>query len=411
MQRVRNRVRGEKRLRAADIAKLAPGTHEDGGGLRLWVDPDRESGDRGPRRWQLRVTIAGKRYNRGLGSYPLVTLEVAREKATDIRRAAREGRDLIAEDELKRVRSVTFKQAFESMFDLRKKALSNAKHLQQWSSTMEAYVLPTIGDKPVADVTHADILAILEPIWFEKAETAKRVLQRMELVFRSAILRGHRERASPCVGVREELGVKHVNVEHHRALPYAEVPAFIRVLRASPSYEVTQLAFEWLILTATRSGETRGARWDEIDTKAALWTISRERMKGRREHVVPLSKRCLKILEEAKALHPDSELLFPAPHSGGALSDMALTKVLRDRGFADRATAHGFRSSFRDWATESAMVREVVAEAALAHSVKDKTEAAYRRAAYLDERRALMQRWARYCQKFSTERKGKKVSL
>jgi integrase len=397
MHRVRNRVRGEKRLRAADVAKLAPGTHEDGGGLRLWVDPDRENGDRGPRRWQLRVTIAGKRYNRGLGSYPLVPLDMAREKATDIRRAAREGRDLIAEEEVKRVRSVSFQQAFGSMFDLRKKALSNAKHLQQWSSTMEAYVFPTIGEKPVADVTHADILAILEPIWFEKAETAKRVLQRMELVFKSAILRGQRERASPCVGVREELGVKHLDAEHHRALPYAEVSDFIQVLRASPSYEITQLAFEWLILTATRSGETRGARWDEIDRKAALWTIPKERMKSRREHVVPLSKRCLEILKKAKALHPDSELLFPAPRNGEALSDMAFTKVLRDRGFADRATAHGFRSSFRDWATESAKVREVVAEAALAHTVKDKTEAAYRRAAYLDERRELMQRWASYC--------------
>lgn len=395
MDRVRKRVRAEKRLKAKDLSKLTPGTHEDGGGLRLWVDPEREDGTPGARRWQLRVTINGRRLNRGLGPYPLVSLDDARDQAADIRRAARTGRDLIAEEEAQRAKSVSFKQAFESMFELRKKQLSNAKHLGQWTSTMETYVFPTIGDKAVSDVTHADILAILEPIWFEKAETAKRVLQRMELVFKSAILRGHREKASPCIGIAEELGVKHLDVEHNRALPYAKVPVFIQTLRESPCHEITKLAFEWLILTATRSGETRGARWDEID--GALWTIPKERIKGRREHVVPLSRRCLEILKRVRKLHPESDLLFPAPRSGEELSDMTLTKVLRDRGFADVATAHGFRSSFRDWATELAKVREVVAEAALAHTVRDKTEGAYRRAAYLDERKTLMRRWARYC--------------
>jgi integrase len=397
MDRVRRRSRAEKRLRAGDLAKLAPGPHEDGGGLRLVVEPYREDGEPGPRRWVLRVTIAGKRRNRGLGPYPLVTIDEAREQATDIRRAARDGRDLIRELQQQRAKAVTFRQAFDAYYANRKKTLSNGKHRQQWTSTIETYVYPKIGDLPISDVTPADVLAILEPIWFDKAETARRVLQRMELVFKAAIVLGQREKASPCVGIRQTLGIRHVNVEHHRALPYAEVPDFIRVLRASPSYEITQLAFEWLILTATRSGETRCARWDEIDRKTALWTIPKERMKGRREHVVPLSKRCLEILKKAKARRPDSELLFPAPRNGDALSDMAFTKVLRDRGFADRATAHGFRSSFRDWATESAKVREVVAEAALAHTVKDKSEAAYRRAAYLDERRELMQRWAQHC--------------
>jgi len=268
--RVRKRVRAEKRLKAKDLTKLEPGTHEDGGGLRLWVDPDREDGTPGARRWQLRVSINGKRLNRGLGAYPLVSLDDARDQASDIRRAARTGRDLIAEEEAQRAMSVTFKQAFESMFELRKKQLSNAKHMGQWTSTMETYVFPTIGKKAVSDVTHADILAILEPIWFEKAETARRVLQRLELVFKSAILRGQREKASPCIGVAEELGVKHLEVEHHRAMPYAEVPGFIQMLRESPCHDVTKLAFEWLILTATRSGETRGAHWDEIDGKAAL---------------------------------------------------------------------------------------------------------------------------------------------
>jgi hypothetical protein len=168
MHRVRKRARGEKRLKASEVPKLQPGTHEDGGGLRLVVEPGREKGKPGPRRWVVRVTINGKRHNRGLGPYPLVTLDKARHQATEIRRAAREGRDLLAEQEEQRARSASFRQAFESMFANRKKSLSNAKHLQQWCSTMETYAFPRIADMPVSDVTHADILAILEPIWFEK---------------------------------------------------------------------------------------------------------------------------------------------------------------------------------------------------------------------------------------------------
>jgi integrase len=216
---------------------------------------------------------------------------------------------------------------------------------------------------------------------------------------------GNAKKASPCVGIRQTLGIRHVNVEHLRALPYADVPAFLNALRLCNSEQITKLAFEWLILTATRSGETRGARWEEIDERQALWTIPKERMKGRRtkrrEHVVPLPECCLEILREARALNPRSDLLFPGPRTGQELSDMTLTKVLRDLGIAERATVHGFRSSFRDWATESDKVREVVAEAALAHTV-DKTESAYRRTTYLEERTGLMKRWANYCE-LSTE--------
>jgi hypothetical protein len=286
-----HRVRAERRLRAKDIAALPPGVHEDGGGLRLVVESPRDKKP-GPRRWVLRVTIAGKRHNRGLGPCPLVSLDSAREAAGEIRRAARQGRDLTAEQRAERANSVSFRQAFETLFEIRKKTFSNAKHLGQWSATMETYVFPRIGDKPVSAITHADILGILEPIWFEKAETAKRVLQRLELVFKSAVLRGQREKASPCIGVAQELSVAHVKVEHHRALPYAEVPAFIRTLRTCNSNEVTKLAFEWLILTATRSGEARGARWEEIDETHALWIIPKERMKGRRRSAASTSCRC-----------------------------------------------------------------------------------------------------------------------
>jgi integrase len=387
------RVRGEKRLKEKDIKKLGPGTHEDGGGLRLVVDPS------GARRWVVRVTIAGKRHNRGLGPYPLVRLESARDTATDIRRAAREGRDLTQERRQQAAKTTTFKQAFKVFFETYQQSLSNAKHVKQWPATMATYVFPTIGDRPVGDVTHADIIELLKPIWHNKAETAKRVLQRMEAVFKSAILHGWREKASPCIGVKDALGgTRHRDVKHRLALPHAEVRKFIKILHARSSEPVTKLAFEWLILTATRPGETRGAVWSEIDEAKSLWVIPKRRMKkGRKEHIVPLSRRCLEIIKQARVLNPDSELLFPSSRTGKELSDMAFTKLIRDLGLADRATPHGFRSSFRDRATEIDKCREVVAEVAIAHTVPHKAEAAYRRSIYLEERVELMARWANYC--------------
>jgi integrase len=395
---MRRRDRGEKRLRARDLKTKEPGFHEDGGGLRFKVDSSAEDPTKpGARRWVLRLTINGRRVDRGLGSYPDVTLDMARNEAAEFRRAARDGRDRAHERRLQVAKCTTFKQAFEQFFKLKRQQLSNAKHVKQWPATMQAYVFPKIGNRPVGEITHSEIIGVLEPIWRTKPETAKRVLQRVGYVFKLAIRRGMRRDASPCDYVAEELGTHHCEVEHHLALPHAEVRQFIEMLRDSPATPVTKLAFEWLILTATRSGETRGAAWSEIDEAKALWAIPKERMKkGHREHIVPLSDRCLAIAKEARGLNPCSALLFPSA-SGKPLSDMTFTKLLRDRGLADRATAHGFRSSFRDWTTETNQCREVVAEAALAHTVKDKTEAAYRRSDYLEERTSLMQRWAEYC--------------
>ena len=203
-------------------------------------------------------------------------------------------------------------QAFDVFFELKRQGLSNAKHLNQWPATMESYVFPKIGGRPVGDVTHADVLELLKPIWYAKPETARRVLQRLEAVFKSAILRGQRAAASPCIGVAQELGTRHRDVAHHRALPHSEVGNFVKLLRASPATLVTKFAFEWLILSATRSGETRGATWAEVDVQKALWTIPKARMKAGVEHVVPLSDRCLEIAREARVLNPSSELLFPA---------------------------------------------------------------------------------------------------
>jgi integrase len=308
-----------------------------------------------------------------------------------MRRAARHGRDLALERRQEQARKTTLLQAFQTYFELKRKELSNAKHLWQWEASMQSYVFPAIGQRPVADITHAEVLKVLEPIWHTKPETARRVLQRLELVFKSAILRGQRVAASPCTGVAEELGSRRGRVRHHPALPYRDLPAFIGELRSCSANPVTRLCLEWTILTACRSGEARGATWGEIHGN--LWTIPTARMKGRREHVVPLSGRCMEIATAARALSPGSLLLFPGRR--GPLSDMAMLQVMRRLGVD--AVPHGFRSSFKDWAAEVAKVPDEVSEAALAHAIPEKVRAAYLRARFVEERRQLMERWSSYC--------------
>ena len=383
--RVLNRLNGTK-VRTTKT----PGTHEDGGGLRLVVS------DSGTKRWVVRISIRGRRRELGAGGYPSVSLESARKRATEIRTAAGDGRDITQEHRLTRHCGQTFRQCFETLYVIKCRNLSNKKARLQWRTTMATYVFPLVGDCLVGEVTSGHVLEILEPIWSEKPETARRVLQRMEAVFKSAILRGLRERASPCIGVAQELGVKHRVVVSHRALPYTEVPAFILSLRAAQCRPATRLALEWLILTATRSGDTRLACWSEIDEDKRCWTIPAERAKARRTHMVPLSRRCLEILRETRELHDGQALLFPGTRPGKSLSDMTMTKLMRDARID--AVPHGFRSSFRSWAGDVAKVRREVAEAALAHQIRDKTEAAYVRTTYFEERRALMERWARFAQ-------------
>jgi integrase len=262
------------------------------------------------------------------------------------------------------------------------------------------------GEVPIADVTTAHVLDALTPIWYEKPETARRVLQRMEAVFKSAILRGTREKASPCVGVAQELQTRHREVRHHPALPWQEVPALIGLLRsrAPRSLPATRLAFEFLILTAARSSEVRGAVWSEFDLNSGIWIIPKERMKTRKPHRVPLGPRCVAILHEARALNPNGVLVFEGAKSGRPLSDMTFTKMLRDVGLGARATAHGFRSSFKNWCSETARVADEVSEAALAHKTKDRVKAAYLRTDFFDQRALLMQAWEAHCLSRHTSR-------
>ena len=338
----------QHKLSAVRVKALkAPGKYEDGGGLRLVVGPN------GGKHWVVRVTVSGRRLERGLGTYPDISLDAARDAAAKARKAAEVNLDIKAEERREALAAMTFRDMFKITLAQREKQLSNAKHLQQWTSTMDAYVFPTIGNAPVGDVTTAQVLKVLSPIWFSKPETARRILQRMEAVFKSAIVRGARRAASPCIGVAEELGTKHRVVSHHASMSWQEVPQFIVRLRNSGPrrFRVTSLGLEFLILTATRSGETRGTHWDEFDLGGATWVIPSERMKAREEHRIPLSKRCLEILSEVRAMFPRSQLVVPSK-GGAPLSDMTLTKVLRDEGL--EATPHGFRSSFKVWSSERA---------------------------------------------------------
>jgi integrase len=380
------------RLNAAKVRNIkATSTYEDGGGLRLVV------ADTGAKRWVMRISIKGTRRELGLGGYRSVSLEAARKRAAEIRDGAREGRDVTLERRLRQQNAQTFRQCFEDVYDLRRERVTNKKALLQWRSTMETYVFPFIGHLPVAEIEPDHVLDLIRPIWFVKPETGKRVLQRIETVIKSAIVRRLRDKASPCIGVRQELGTKHREVVSHRALPYSEVPAFLVQLRAGRGRASTRLALEWLILTATRSRETRLARWEEMDQHRKVWTIPASRMKARRPHTVPLSARCLEILDQVSDLRRDDGLVFPGTIPGKPLSDMTFTKLMRDAGVD--AVPHGFRSSFRSWAAEVARARPEVAEAVLAHTIRGKTEAAYNRATYLDERRVLMTAWAAFLQR------------
>ena len=386
------RIRASNRLSAARVkALVAPGLYEDGAGLRFVIDPDSR------RSWALRLTIGGKRTTRRLGAYPGTSLEEARREAEVLRKGAKIGVDTRAEAKRAVGIGVTFREMFEITYQQRQARITNSKAGAQWKSTLAKYAFPSIGDRPVAAIETREVIDLLMPIWFSKPETGKRVLQRMAAVFETAIIRGVRERASPTIGIAAHLGTGHRKVEHQASMPWREVPKFVKFLRTpSPRrHPVTALAFELLILTAGRSGEVRGATWTEIVDGGATWTIPGIRMKGRVEHRVPLPVRCRELLGEARKFSADSHLIFPSPRTGTALSDMVFTKLLRDQGMA--VTAHGFRSSFKEWCATVAKVPDEVSEAALAHADTNRVRAAYLRTDLFDERRPLMEAWAEFC--------------
>ncbi len=376
------------KLTATGIRALKePGRYGDGDGLFLLV------GKSGARSWMVRVQKNGIRRDIGIGSERKVSLAKARVEAARVCSQIEAGIDPVAERK-KSAGIPTFREAAALVHAEHKRGWRNAKHGAQWLSSLEAYAFPMIGDKPVCDVDGPAVRDVLAAIWLAKPETARRVRQRINGVVDWAIGKGYRTAPLPMTAINKSLPKHRANVKHHAALPYGEVPALVGRLRERES--MGRLALEAVILTAARSGELRGAVWSEIDFDKALWTIPASRMKANREHVVPLSAAALRIFKRMKALRTEaSNLVFPGTVRGKTLSDMTLTKVLRDMGLD--CTAHGFRSSFRDWVSEETTYDGTVAEAALAHAIENKVEAAYRRGNLLEKRRKLMAAWANHC--------------
>ncbi|AUW57090.1 integrase [Sphingobium sp. SCG-1] len=379
----------EKRLTVVAINNLKqPGFYADGHGLYLKVDAS------GAKRWVQRLVIHGKRTDIGLGSANLVKLADVRETALDNRRQARAGIDPL-EARKRDMAVLTFKQAAQKVHDLNVPTWRNDKHGSQWLTTLEKYAYPHFGNKRINVVSSSDVLTALMAIWNSHPETARRVKQRIGTVMKWAMAQGWRT-DNPADVITKALP-KHdrSKVEHRKALPYDRVADAIRTIQASEAMVATKLAMEFLILTATRSGETRLAQWNEFDLEKAEWIVPASRMKAKKPHRIPLSDRCLEILEQAKALkNGDSELVFPSATTGKPLSDVTLSKLVKELGIA--AVPHGFRSSFRDWAGEQTSFPREVIEFALAHVIKDKAEAAYARSDLFEKRKLLMQTWSDY---------------
>lgn len=371
-------------LSARKVETAGPGKHVDGHGLMLVVK------DSGARSWVLRCQANGRRRDIGLGAWPEVTLAVARQKAIEARRLMREGGDPVAGK--RRATTIRFRDAAAELIASKRDGWRNAKHAAQWPATLETYVYPKLGNRDVRTIGVDDVLAVLRPIWSEKPETASRVRQRVEAVLDYASAKGLREGDNPARwrGHLDHLLPKPSKVravEHHAALDWREIGAFMGKLAAREGVASRALAFA--ILTAARSGEVRGIRWAELDVVSGVWTVPAARTKAAKEHRVPLSPQALALLGEPSR---EDDLVFPGERAGKPLSDMSLTAVLRRMGRSE--TVHGFRSTFRDWAGETSSFPREVIEAALAHRLKDKAEAAYARGDLFAKRRALMEEWA-----------------
>ena len=376
-------------LTALKIRSLKePGRYSDGEGLILVLSgPGRGS-------WIVRFQSSGKRRDVGLGSLEHVSLAEARYAATAIRKQVRAGLDPVAERKREQRVVPTFREAARLVHEEHKAAWKNGKHQAQWISTLENYAFPALGDKFVSDIEGPAIRDVLASIWLAKPETARRVRQRIGAVLDWSYAKGFRSSEAPMRSLARGLPRQPRRDGHFAALPFVEVPGFVANLRSRSS--VGRLALEFLVLTAARSGEVRAAVWAEFDLKKQTWTIPVERMKAGKIHVVPLSDAALQVLKCAEGLRrPQCDLVFPGQKSKRPLSDMTLLKVVRDMDL--EVTVHGFRSAFRDWVAEKTNFSGEVAEAALAHAIPNKVEAAYRRTDFLDKRKQLMSDWSDFC--------------
>ena len=382
------------RLKARQVANAKPPKGKDridipdGDNLLLQCTRGKEGHIR--RSWTFKYELADKRHELGLGATHTVSLAEARDKARTMRQMLLDGLDPLIERRKReqqliaeRAKAVTFREVAQAYLDLHLDFFKNAKHRYQWRATLATYVYPKIGVMTVADIGPADVLRCIEPIWNTKRETASRVRQRIERILDYAATRQYRSGDNPAAHVAESLPKGGNGRNHLAALRYAELPAFMAELRNRDS--ISARALEFTILTCARTGEIIGAAWSEIDLKARNWTIPAARMKAGKEHKVPLCDRAVEIL---RGLPRHAEKVFP-------LSNMAMLELLR--GMSPGHTVHGFRSTFMDWAHEQTAFPKVVIDRALAHTVSDKVEAAYRRGDLIEKRRRLMEAWARYC--------------
>ena len=385
-------ARAVNKLTALGVQRAKdPGRYGDGAGLYLVIDPG------GSRRWIMIFRHGGRQREMGLGSAAVVSLADARRRRDDAHRLISEGHDPIAEKnkpDPSKAKAVTFGAFADALVPELAKGFRNEKHRAQWTSTLNTYAA-SLRSKPVAEITTDDVLAVLSPIWTTKNETAARVRGRIEKVLDAAKARSLRTGENPARwrGHLDQLLPKRRKLSrgHHTALPFAEVPAFVATLRERSG--ISAKALEFTILTAARVGEVLECAWSEIDLRTKVWTVPASRMKAGREHRVPLSPRALEILAEMTPLRRGA-LVFPSFRADKPMSDMALSALYKRMGV--KATTHGFRSSFRDWAGETTAYPRDVAEMALSHAVGDKTERAYRRADALEKRRALMDDWAAF---------------
>ena len=390
-----------KQLKDLQVKRLSkPGSYPDGEGLYIQIR------DSGAKDWFYRYEIGGRGRKRGLGSYPTISLEKARDEALLCRQLRKEGidpidyyNDLATKKNLEKAKSTTFKECALAYIDTHKHGWRNEKHESQWRNTLETYAYPFIGNLPVQAIDIDLVMKVLEPIWFDKTETASRVRQRIENILDWATVRNLRQGDNPALwrGRLDKLLPKRSKIQkpkHFAAMDYRVLPEYFKSLREKDTIASKALAFT--LLTATRNGEARAATRPELDDKANAWVIPDNRMKAGREHRIPLSKEASDIIKEMEPFKKVTvDFIFPGLAKGKPINEAALMKLLKKD--HPTLTIHGFRSSFRDWCAEQTNYPREVAEAALAHTIKDKTEAAYQRGDMFEKRRKLMNAWAEYC--------------
>jgi integrase len=397
-------ARAIHRLTGADLRRTKPGMYADGGGLWLQITISKDGKQRN-RSWIFRYTTGERSREMGLGSLITVSLAEARDAALQCRKLRFAGRDPIEHRNAERAakaatdaKAISFDQCADGYIEAHRAGWRSAKHAAQWPATLSQYASPVFGKLPVDQVDTALVMRVLEPIWSQMPETGNRLRGRIERVLDWATARRYRSGENPARwrGHLAQLLPAHRKVRrvvHHPAMRFQDVPAFLADLRQRSG--AAARALEFLILTAGRSGEALGAQWREIDVASATWVIPPNRMKGNREHRVPLTPRCIAILEEMQATQQGA-YVFPGRSGDAPLWGMSFAYLLQRLGRRN-VTVHGFRSSFRDWAGELTAFPREVAEAALAHRTGNEVEQSYRRGDALEKRRQLMNAWATFC--------------